>query len=193
MKLIVSSFPGHGCIHSLRGRPNELCTGVPGSFEGHIFRLLSGQVATAASFHQRCSLLTSAGVRKQDPMYFAKTCCLPRVVVNALKIAKSGTAPLTRRDPVQPDLDAANMRLLQLLGIKMAYVECENLFALQQLFPALRDRTHPSIAILGEHFPLRKHFSPLTSSLPLEFISELAVCACHIRPDDVEHANRLQW
>ena len=191
MKLIVSSFPDGGCNHSLKGRPNELCGGVPGSAEGHIFRFQTGQVATVASFNQRSLLLTSAGIRKQDPMYVTKTHCLPRDVVKALNIARSDTAPLTRRDPVQPDFDATNVRLLQSLGYKNAYIECEDWRTMQQVFPALQDRNHPSNAILSEHWPKRKDFTPLNCTIPLEFISTLAVCACHISPDDVEHENRI--
>ena len=163
---------------------------MKGSYKGHIFRFLAGQVTTVENFHQRCSLLTSAGIRKQDPMYHAKTCCLPRDVVDALKKAQSDTAPLTRRDPVQPDLDAK--RRLRFLGYKNAYIECEDWSGLQELFPALRDRNHPSIAILFDHWPRRKDFTPLNCLVPLEFVSELAVCACHISPDDVEYMNRRE-
>ena len=111
--------------------------------------------------------------------------------LNALKAAQSDTAPLTRRDPVQPDLDANN-RLLQFMGYKNAYIECDDWSAVQQLFPALRDRNHPSSAILCDNFPRRKDFTPLNCSMPLEFVSELAVCACHISPDDVEHVHRIK-
>ena len=191
MKLTVSLFPDHGCIHSLRGRRNELCTGVPGSFEGHIFRFRSGQVATIENFQQRCSLLISAGIRKQDPMYIAKTCCLSRDVVNALKAAQSDTALLTRCDPVQPDLDASKRRL-RFLGYKSAYIECDNWSDVLELFPALRDRNNPSTATLYDNFPRRKAFTPHNCSMLLVFVSELAVCACHISPDDVKHENRVK-
>ena len=73
----IFSFPDYGCIHSLRGRLNEQCTGVRGSFEGHIFRFRSGQVATIENFNQRCALLLSAGILKQDPMYRYKQTVYP--------------------------------------------------------------------------------------------------------------------
>ena len=81
-----------GCKHSLRGS-HEKCSGVEGSYKGHIFQFQAGQVASLDSYQQRCKLLASAGILKHDPMYIDKTRCLPRSVVNALKAAQYGPTP----------------------------------------------------------------------------------------------------
>ena len=87
-----------GCNHSLRG-DHQQCSGVEGSYEGHIFTFQSGQLATLESFQQRCTLLASAGIQKHDPMYVDKTRCLPRKLVIALKAAQSSPMPTLLHGP----------------------------------------------------------------------------------------------
>ena len=178
-----------GCKHSLRGA-HEKCSGVVGSYEGHIFKFQSGQVATLASFQQRCTLLASAGIQKHDPSYVLKTLCLPRSVVTALVAATSGPMPL--HGPAQPIPAVKKRQQVGSWGFKRSFIDYEDWQDLLTLFPALKDRHHASHKILVEHWPKRKTFSPVTyTDGELEFVSDMAVCACHIHPDDVEHDNRI--
>lgn len=176
-----------GCNHrlSIRG-PHEKCSGVQGSYGGHIFQFQSGQLATLENFQQRCTLLLSAGIQKNDPMYDDKTRCLPRSVVIALKAAQSDPMPPLLHGPEQPIPAAKQSLRVGSWGPKRAFIECEDWQELIQLFPALKDRHHKSYAILNKHWKGRKTFSPLTyTEGPLEFVSKMAVCGCHILPDDV--------
>ena len=153
---------------------------------------MSGQLATLDNFQQRCTILHSAGFLKHDPMYSDKTRCLPRIVVKALKVARNDSAFHTRRSPEQLEPDAKRGKWVGSWGYKRAYVESDDWDVIQKLFPALGDLNHPSYSVLHLHWPQRKTFSPLTyTENPLEFLSEMAVCACHIHPDDVEHDNHV--
>ena len=184
-----------GCKHSLGGaHAHDKCNGVEGSYEAHIFTFRAGQLATLDSFQQRATLLASAGIQEQDPMYGDKLRCLPRSVVRALtEAAQPGPMPLLY-SPEQP-IPAAKVKLqVGSWGAKRSYIECEDWQDLLLLFPALKDRHHASHAILLKHWRNRKIFSPVNPLFweePLEFVQKMAVCACHIHPDDVQHRNRI--
>ena len=158
-----------GCNHSLRGA-HQKCSGVEGSYGGHIFAFNAGQLATLDSFQQRCTLLSSAGILKNDPMYVDKTRCLPRTVVTALKALNAAQS-----GPEQPIPAAQQSLRVGSWGPKRAFNDCEDWQELLLLFPALKDRQHTSRKILMEHWKGRKTFSPLTyTEEPLEFVSQMA-------------------
>ena len=127
-------------------------------------------------------------------MYVDKTRSLPPSVVialKALKAAQSGPTPPFLHGPEQPIPAAKKILRVGSWGPKRAFVECEDWKELLLLFPALKDRHHESYAILNTHWQGRKTFSPVTyTEEPLEFVSQMAVCGCHIHPDDVEHGKR---
>ena len=192
-----------GCNHG-RKKTQLQCGGVKGSFPGYMFRFREGQPASIDNFKQRCKLLDSAGVSKQDPAYGVKTACLPSSVVTALKAACA--APESRPDPAHCSAGATgpeqhesddnehlndDAKLRVAGGYKRAYLECDSWSELLILFPALQDRHHPSNGILVKHWKSRKIFSPLNfTEEKLQFVSEMDVCACHFSPLDVKHNNR---
>ena len=164
---------------------------MEGSYKGHIFTFQPGQLATLESFQQRCTLLASAGIQKHDAMYVDKTRCLPRSLVIALKAAQSCPMPTLLHGPEQPIPAAKKSPRVGSWGFKRAFIESEDWKDLLLLFPALRDRHHPSLAIVLKYWQNRKFFSPVTySDEPLEFVSQMAICACHIHPNDVEKGRR---